>query len=83
MKLVECELPEKKIGRAKKCQMFDLLMEFDRSNMTCAEITEWEHVSANSLADALYLALARYRFKNIKAVLRAGRVFLVRGNANG
>lgn len=80
MRLVECEVPARGAVKRKKQKVYDIVQEFEDSDMKCAEVVGWNNASTVSLASSLYLVIYRKKFKGISVVQRAGRVFLVREN---
>lgn len=50
---------------------------FVDEHIPCAEVTEYNYKSARCLAHRLYMEINKSGFKNIKAVLRRDKVYLV------
>lgn len=58
--------------------LFAILTEFAESEHKCVEIEDHKYTSVNNCQTSFIAAIKRYRFLNIKCVVRGERVFLVK-----
>lgn len=78
MRLEECKEPCEKITGRSYSPITDILVEFSKSKMQCAEVLDWKHASTCAAAAAFYNTIQRYEFKNINVIQRDGRIFLIK-----
>lgn len=74
MKIVPCDRGMVMANSA----VFEILMQFSRSNYDCVRVEDYPHASANICAQGLRAGIKKYRLFNIKVTKRGNDVFLIR-----
>lgn len=77
MKLKKCEIQE--LERLyKPCKNQELIEEFIESDMDIAEVVDFTQKTAYVCASALNVTIRRGSYGGISAIVRKGRVFLIK-----
>lgn len=77
MRLVPYDVNQLK-PRMKRTKCLEVLEEFEKSGLTCAEIEDFTQKSAKTCAVSFCNAIKRFRMNNISVRTSKGRVFLIR-----
>lgn len=78
MKLVPYDLTKVNAKGYKMSKNQKILEEFRNSDLDCAEVTEFTQCSATTCAASLNASIKRYRLNTLRAIIREGRVFLIK-----
>lgn len=78
MRLIECKEPCEKTSGRSHSPITNILLEFSKSKMQCAEVLDWKHATTCAAAAAFYTTIHRCGFKNISVMQRDGRIFLIK-----
>lgn len=79
MKIVPIKLEDIPVRRSYS-DNYTTLVQFTESGYDCVEITGFTQKEARQCVASLNASIKRYRFYTVKAILRDGRVFLVKVN---
>jgi hypothetical protein len=77
MKLIPCDRNEIRGGYSRTKNQ-EILEEFRGSGADCALVEGWTTKDANGAAASLNISIKRFKFGDIKAVSRAGKVYLIK-----
>lgn len=78
MKLVPYDLTKVNAKAYKMSKNQKILEEFRDSDFDCAEVTEFTQCRAVVCAASLNASIQRYRLNTLRAIVREGRVFLIK-----
>lgn len=81
MYLTEVKTPPRNLNMWRPGANQRLLLKFLESGIAVAEVTGWTHKNAGYAATALQAAAKKYRL-GVRAVTRAGHVYLIRTASN-
>lgn len=68
----------KNLGGYKQCKNQKILEEFANSEYDCVEIVDYTNKNSNYCAASLNVSIKRFKFSNMNAISRDGRVFLIK-----
>lgn len=79
MKLVPCEKIHLKTY-VRNSDNFETIMEFKDSELECAKVEGYPHVSAKICATSLRNTIKNYKIRGIKVSYRGDEVYLIKEN---
>lgn len=78
MKLVPYEKKYLQVDMYKQTKNGKLLEEFARSGLDAARVEGWTNATPYSTANSLNRSIERFKFANVRAITRDGKVYLIR-----
>ena len=78
MKLVPYERNKLKVNYFRQTKNGSLLEEFANSGLDAAKVEGWTNATSHSAANSLNRSIERFKFANMRAIVRKGCVYLIK-----